>query len=153
MPALWQHGMTVPQEELRCHGDCSWHSAGDGSTGDLSRVVNGYNVIGDESALLSLFTSLEVTLLRGDRQMWPELQTALLDKFRSGLIVILNGKPAANKWLHISCVLCGRYVFLPYPTSGWNQMSEEHLANGKQKLFTFFMLPHRAQHSQLHPEV
>ena len=92
-------------------------------------------------------------MFRADRQMWTELQTVLLDKFRRGVIVILNGKPDANKWLHISCVLCGRYVFVPYTTKGWNAMSEEELAIGRQNLLTFFMLPHRAQQSQLHPEV
>ena len=145
--------MTVPQEELRCPGACSWHSAGDGCTGDHHCIVGSYSTIAQVAALLSLLTSLEVTLFRTDRQMWTELQTALLDKFRRGVIVILSGKPAANKWLHISCVLCGRYVFVPYTTRGWNAMSEEELAIGRQNLLTFFMLPHRAQNSQLHPEV
>ena len=151
--ALWTQGLTVPSDDLRCTGACSWHSAGDGYSGDLDVVVGKYNTIHNESALNGLFTSLEVTLFRADRQMWTELQQVVMDKHRSGAIVILNGKPDKNKWLHITCVQCGRFVFVPYSIRGWSRQGAEGLARGRQKLFEFFMLPYRAQESELRREV
>ena len=153
MPALWTQGLTVPSDDLRCTGDCSWHAAGDGYTGDLDVVIGNYNIIDNTSALNGLLTSLEVMLFRADRQMWTELQQVVMDKHRSGAIVILNGKPDANKWLHITCVQCGRFVFVPYSSKGWSRQGHDELARGRQKLFEFSMLPYRAQESELRRQV
>ena len=81
--------------------------------------------------------------------MWTELQQVVMDKHRSGAIVILNGKPDKNKWLHISCVQCGRFVFVPYSRKGRRRQGDDESARGRQKLFEFFMLPYRAQESEL----
>ena len=124
-------GLTVPSDDLRCTGDCSWHSAGDGYTGDHEVVIGVYNTVINE-AILNLFISLEVTLFRADRQMGTELQQVALDKHRSGAIVILNGKPDANKWLHISCVQCGRFVFVPYSCKGLTRQGDDKLARARQ---------------------
>lgn len=155
MPAVWRRGITVPRDEQRCSTteQCSWHSAGDGYVGDLNLVVGTYNIIEDIEALWRWFQSLEVTLFRADRQMWQSLQDVLTDKHRRGDIVILNGKPDANKWLHISCVHCGRYVFVEYPTKGCYCKSDEELARGRQKLFEFSMLSYRHPESELRREV
>ena len=146
-------GLTVPSDASRCTGDCSWHAVGDGYAGDLKVVVGNHNIIDSESALNSLRTSLEVTLFRSDRQMWTKLQQVVIGKHRSRAIVILNGKPDANKWLHISCVKCGRYLFVPYSTKGTNAQSAEKLARGREKIFEFFQLPYRAQQSALRRQV
>ena len=111
------------------------------------------SLIDSEAALNSLRTSLEVTLFRSDRQMWTKLQQVVIGKHRSRAIVILNGKPDANKWLHISCVTCGRYLFVPYSTKGTNAQSAEKLARGREKIFEFFQLPYRAQQSALRRQV
>ena len=71
----------------------------------------------------------------------------------SGAIRILNGKPNTNKWLHITCVMCGQFVFVEYSTKGARGQDDEALARGRKKLFEFFMLPYRASESELRREV
>ena len=75
--------------------------------GDLDVVIGSYNIIRNESALYSLLTSLGVTLFRADRRMWSELQQVVMDKRRSGTMVILNGKPDKTQQVapHLLCQL------------------------------------------------
>ena len=86
--------------------------------------------------------------------MWTELQQVVMDKRRSGAMVILNGKP--DKQTRGSTFVvskCGHYVCVPYSCKGSNAQGDDELARGRQKLFEFVMLPHRAQDSELRPQV
>ena len=147
MPKAYMRGFKVPLNGSR---SCWWHSAkGDGNTGALKVCVGSYNIIGDQTELWQLFTSLEVTLFRDDRQMWPQLRQLLEQTNGSGECIILNGKPQANRWLHVVCSHCGEYVFVPFPA----RFSGEQMAEGRRRLLSFCMLPHRPDESHVRREV
>ena len=138
----------------RAGGCCSWHcaEAADGNVANLNHVVGSYNTITELQALYSLFTSMEVTLFRQDRQCWAELQRAIETQFRLGNIVVLNGRAKNNRWIHITCVKCGIFVYCPFGDASSRHVDKE-LHFYRSKLFELFMIPHRALSSILLPEV
>ena len=152
MPTLWQTGLIAPTD--RALGDCAWHcaQAADGNAAGLRHVVGEYNIIKNTAELWSLFTSMEVTLFRQDRQCWTNLQAAIYTTFQPGKIVILNGKPKRNKWIHITCSTCGAFVYSPFGEAS-TRHADTQSGELRRNVFKFFMVEHMAQNSQLFPEV
>ena len=104
---------------------CAWHDDADvyNNVAVLPCVVGEYNQILNESQLVGLFTHLDVTLFRNDRFGWYFLQETIRSLLRAGQLVLLCGKPKKNKWIHVTCVHCGKSVFVKYdmavlPASG-----------------------------------
>ena len=152
MPTLWQTGLIAPTD--RAAGDCAWHcsQAADGNAAGLKHVVNEYNTIKSTEELNSLFTSMEVTLFRHDRQCWAKLQVAIEANFHQRKIVILNGKPKQNKWIHITCCSCGAFVYSPFGEAS-KRHDDTESCELRCNLFKFFMIEHRAPNLHLLPEV
>ena len=152
MPTLWKTGLIAPTD--RAAGDCAWHcaQAADGNVARLSHVVGEYNTIKSTTELWSLFTSMEVTLFRQDRQCWTNLQAAIEANFQQGKIVILNGKPKQNKWIHITCCRCGAFVYSPFGEAS-SRHADTQSGELRRNVFKFFMIEHRAPDLHLLPEV
>ena len=84
----------------------------------------------------SVMNRLEVTLFRQDLQLdWNSLKEMIVARFNREHIVVLHGKPKGNRWIHISCIQCGAFVYVAYgkPDSDDNRK--------RSKLFHFFMQP------------
>ena len=120
---------------------CAWHDArleGYHNVVDLSCVVGSHNQVVTEHSLLSLFAHLEVTLFRNDRCDWWPLQNIMSRVFRAGQIIILNGKPKGNKWIQVTCVACGKSVFVEYEMAGSSAHATPDSNERRRRLFSFF---------------
>ena len=119
----------------------------------MNHAVGEYNIIGTEQELLKVFSAMEVTLFRQDRQCWRELQDIMMAKFSNQQLVVLHGKPKKNKWVHVSCRHCGAFAYAPFPKAGDSRHVDRASAIARSTLFTFFMIPHRPLQSFVLPEV
>ena len=137
-------------------GPCHWHSSANNfhNVAQLPTVVGRCNQITSTNELESLLTHLNVTLFRNDKTFFEDLCSKMRVLFSAGRIQVCNGKPHANKWIHITCVDCGKFVFTTYPMAGNTnrQVSEEDHAM-RRSIFEFFECPFRLLNSSLLPEV
>ena len=131
---------------------CAWHDDTHvyRNAAELSKVVGRYNQILDAEELESLFTHLEVTLFRSDRQGWRLLQDKIRELFQLQQIKILVGLPRKNRWLHVTCLNCGKFVYVRYQTAGSTADVTPRTHEQRNQLLEFFQcLPP----SHLLPEV
>ena len=146
--------LAVPDAFDRAGGKCDWHCAAglaDGSVSELGHVVGPYNHVPTTERLHSLFTALEFTLFRQDMSSLDALQSAIEDRFEASQVIVLHGKSTKNRYIHLSCVACGTFVYVPFDNAQLSGRSEADRL--RRRLYTFFLIEQRSVGSGLLPEV
>ena len=136
---LLEHELEEKERELELANQdplpvaCDWHD-------DAHRVE--YNQILHHIELERLFAQLEGTLFRsGDRHGWCSLQNKMRGLFQAQQIKILVGRPMSSKWIHITCVNCGKCVFVNYTSAGCTAEVTPETLEQRRQLFEFFQCP------------